>query len=60
MSVLLTRKCVQGCPAVPGGEAAPVGSDLAAVRAWAKDNGFEVSERGRISQKVTDAYSAAH
>ena len=35
-------------------------SDVAAVRAWAKDNGLEVSERGRISQEVTDAYSAAH
>ena len=31
-------------------------TDLAAVRARATDNGFEVSERGRISQEVTAAY----
>ncbi|WP_375504756.1 Lsr2 family protein [uncultured Jatrophihabitans sp.] len=35
-------------------------SDLAAIRTWATDNGFKVSERGRISQEVTQAYNAAH
>ena len=32
-------------------------ADLAAVRAWARDNGHEVSDRGRVSQKVLDAYN---
>lgn len=32
--------------------------DAAAIRAWAKDNGIEVSERGRIEQSVRDAYYA--
>jgi hypothetical protein len=30
------------------------------VRAWAKENGFEVSERGRISAEIREAYDAAH
>jgi hypothetical protein len=34
------------------------GNDTAAVRAWAKENGYEVSERGRISREVMDAYAA--
>ena len=32
--------------------------DLAAVRAWARENGNEVSDRGRVSQKVLDAYNS--
>jgi hypothetical protein len=34
--------------------------DLAAVRAWAKDAGYEVSDRGRVSTAVLDAYRAAN
>lgn len=34
--------------------------NLSEVRAWAKENGFEVSTRGRISQEIQDAYDAAH
>jgi hypothetical protein len=33
--------------------------DLAAVRAWAAENGHVVSSRGRIAQSVVDAYKAA-
>ncbi len=32
----------------------------AEIRAWARDNGFDVPERGRVSQEVRDAYAAAH
>jgi hypothetical protein len=35
-------------------------SDLAAIREWAKANGHEVSERGRIAGAVVEAYDAAH
>ena len=35
-------------------------SNLAAVRAWAKDNGHDVSERGRVPAAVLAAYEAAH
>lgn len=34
-------------------------TDLAAVRKWAKDNGHQVSDRGRISAEVQRAYDAA-
>jgi len=33
--------------------------DNAAIREWAKANGHAVSERGRISGQVRDAYAAA-
>jgi hypothetical protein len=34
--------------------------ELAAVRAWAKEQGLKVSERGRISAEVMQQYEAAH
>ena len=35
-------------------------TELAAVREWAKSNGHQVSDRGRISATVQQAYDAAH
>ncbi|GAA8851032.1 Lsr2 family protein [Helicobacter pylori] len=35
-------------------------SELAKIREWARANGHEVSDRGRISQKVRDAYAKAN
>jgi hypothetical protein len=32
----------------------------AAIRAWARQNGHQVSDRGRISKAVVDAFQAAH
>jgi len=43
-----------------GGPAASPGQDLAAVRAWARDKGLEVSSRGRIPHTVVEAYQAVH
>lgn len=34
--------------------------DSAAIREWARDNGFTVSERGRISEQVRSAYAKAN
>lgn len=34
--------------------------DTRAVRTWARANGHEVSDRGRISSTVLSAYEAAH
>ncbi|MGX5359018.1 histone-like nucleoid-structuring protein Lsr2 [Kocuria sp. KH4] len=34
--------------------------DTAKIRAWAKENGYEVSDRGRIHQSIRDAYYAAN
>lgn len=36
------------------------GVDTAAVRAWARENGHQVSDRGRVPGTVIDAYTAAH
>ena len=30
------------------------------IRAWARENGFEVSDRGRVRDEVRAAYEAAH
>ena len=35
------------------------GPTAAEIRAWAKDNGYDVPERGRIPQEVRDAFDAA-
>lgn len=34
--------------------------ELAEIRNWARANGHKVSDRGRISQDVRDAYTKAH
>jgi alpha-L-fucosidase len=36
------------------------GEDTAAMRAWARGNGYELANRGRIPFNVIDAYRAAH
>lgn len=33
---------------------------LAAIREWARKNGHEVSDRGRIKSEIIDAFEAAH
>lgn len=35
-------------------------ADLGDVRAWARDNGHQVSDRGRVSARIQQAYDAAH
>lgn len=42
------------------GKSSASGPDLADVRSWAKENGVEVSGRGRVPQNVIDQYLAAH
>ncbi len=32
----------------------------AAIRAWARQNGHQVSDRGRVAKTVVDAFQAAH
>lgn len=36
------------------------GRDLQAVRAWARENGYTVSDRGRVPEAVLTAYDAAN
>ena len=42
------------------GASSSQGEDLDAIRSWARANGFQVADRGRISAKVKEAYTAAH
>lgn len=35
-------------------------SDLSEVREWARNSGFTVSDRGRVSAAVQEAYDKAH
>jgi hypothetical protein len=34
--------------------------DLSDVRSWARENGYQVSDRGRVSSEVITAYEKAH
>jgi hypothetical protein len=43
-----------------GRSAASPSLDRAAVRAWAREAGLDISERGRISAEVIRQYEAAH
>jgi hypothetical protein len=44
-----------------GGSSARSGREqLQAIREWARANGVEVSERGRIPRSVREAFDAAH
>jgi hypothetical protein len=43
-----------------GGSARTDREQLQAIREWARRNGYEVSDRGRISGKVVEAFNAAH
>lgn len=40
-------------------EAAPRSDDSRKIREWASQNGYHPSARGRISQEIREAYSAA-
>lgn len=35
-------------------------ADVAEIRAWAQQQGMEISDRGRIPTPVREAYAAAH
>lgn len=39
---------------------AAVGAAPSEIRAWARNNGFDVPARGRVAAEVREAYAAAH
>lgn len=43
-----------------GGSAAAKGPSAAEIRDWARENGWDVPARGRVSAEVREAYTAAH
>lgn len=60
-----SRKAGRGSSVTSGrrGPALPKASDALdpkKIRAWAAENGVEVSSRGRINAKVLEQYRAAH
>ena len=55
------RRSAQSSSARSTGSSSRSGGPSAAdIRAWARDNGWEVPERGRVSAEVREAYAAAH
>jgi hypothetical protein len=42
------------------GRAGGSGPSPADIRAWAREHGFDVPDRGRVSTEVREAYLAAH
>ena len=43
-----------------GQRAAAGGTAAADIRQWARENGWDVPDRGRVSAEVRGAYAAAH
>ncbi|MDN5795445.1 MAG: Lsr2 family protein [Intrasporangium sp.] len=43
-----------------GGRRASRRNDVSAVREWARASGYTVSDRGRISAEIQNAYDKAH
>ncbi len=52
----VARTSTRTTPAKPRTDPA----QLAKIREWARENGHQVSDRGRIPTAVTEAYEAAH
>ncbi len=42
------------------GPAGGAAQDTAKIRAWAKENGYEVNDRGRVPASIREAYEKAH
>jgi hypothetical protein len=40
--------------------ASAAASSTSDIRAWAQEQGYEVSSRGRVSSEIREAYEAAH
>ena len=61
-----TARTVSGSRGSSGGSAASRRrrrsgqQDYSEIRDWAKKNGYQVSDRGRVPASVLDAYEAAH
>jgi hypothetical protein len=41
------------------GSSSAKSGDTAAIREWARSNGYEVSDRGRVPAEIREAYTAA-
>jgi hypothetical protein len=54
------RASAGGARAAAPRRRAPRNSEIGEIREWARAEGLKVSERGRISADVMDAYRASH
>ena len=54
------RRRSSGSGGRANGSASRSGASAADIRAWARDNGWDVPDRGRVSAEVREAYDAAH
>lgn len=54
------RRGGSGTARANGANRASGGPTAAEIRAWARENGHDVPERGRVSAEVREAYDAAH
>ncbi|MCI2264762.1 histone-like nucleoid-structuring protein Lsr2 [Sediminivirga luteola] len=43
-----------------GGSGSSSGGSLTKVRAWAREQGYQIGDRGRVPQEIVEAYKAAH
>lgn len=43
-----------------GGRGRAAGPSPSEIREWARENGYEVSDRGRVSAEIKSAYEAAN
>ncbi|MFF5304887.1 Lsr2 family protein [Streptomyces sp. NPDC013161] len=43
-----------------GAGATSSGEDTAAIRSWAKENGHEINDRGRVPANIREAYAKAN
>ena len=56
---LLWGAIVVSCFAGHSRKAAAGNEDTAAIRAWAKSSGYNVSDRGRVPAEIREAYQKA-
>ncbi|MFD5319370.1 Lsr2 family protein [Streptomyces sp. NPDC127098] len=54
------RKLGRGRKAPAAAKRSAPDVDTAAIREWAKENGLEVNDRGRVPANIREAYEKAH
>lgn len=58
-----TKKTTTRRPArTPANKNTPssAGTNSQRIRSWARENGYEVSDRGRVKAEIVEAFNAAH
>lgn len=54
------RRSSTGAGRRPASRASSTGGDASAVRTWAREHGYDVSDRGRVPKEIRDAYDQSH